>query len=86
MAPLQTTIAHSAKFAFPKGATVITSICDGGNWETAALSLLSRWNFWIGSIIVLAVLVVVWILFKRNQAAWHRVAGYVEEAPRELVS
>jgi PTS system galactitol-specific IIC component len=79
MAPIQTAVAHASKFAFPEGATQITSICDGGNFISAAITGLSSWSFWIGSAIVLVVLVVVWALFKRNQAAWHKVAGYTEE-------
>ena len=79
MAPMQTAVAHASNFAFPEGATQITSICDGGNMISAAITGLSSWNFWIGSAVVLVVLVVVWALFKRNQKAWEKVAGYTEE-------
>ena len=79
MSPLQTAIAHASKFAFPEGATQITSICDGGNLIASAIAGLSSWNFWIGSAIVAVVLVVVWALFKKNESAWHRVAGYTED-------
>ena len=79
MSPLQTAIAHASKFAFPEGATQITSICDGGNLIASAIAGLSSWNFWIGSAIVAVVLVVVWALFKKNESAWHQVAGYTED-------
>jgi len=79
MSSLQTTIAHASKFAFPEGATQITSICDGGNFISAAITGLSSWSYWIGTAIVVVVLVVVWMLFKRNEAAWHRIAGFAED-------
>jgi len=79
MSPIHTAVAQASKFAFPKGATQITSLCDGGNLISAAMTGLSSWNFWIGSAIVLVVLVVVWSLFKRHQTAWQRVAGYTED-------
>jgi PTS system galactitol-specific IIC component len=78
-APVQTAIAHASKFKFPEGATVITSICDGGNMISGAMMGLSSWNFWIGSAIVLVILAVVWALFKRNESGWQKVAGYVPE-------
>jgi PTS system galactitol-specific IIC component len=79
LAPLQTAVAHASKFAFPEGATQITSLSDGGNLIAGAITGLSSWNFWIGSAIVVVVLVVVWALFKRNESGWQKVAGYVPE-------
>jgi len=79
MSPIHTAVAHASKFAFPAGATQIASICDGGNLISAAITGLSSWNFWIGSAIVLVVLVVVWSLFKRHQTAWQRVAGNTDD-------
>ena len=73
---LHTQVARASGFAFPEGATAISSICDGGNWISALLAWISQTNFWIGNIIVVAVLAIVWFLFKKNTAAWHKVAGF----------
>ena len=79
MSGLHTQVAKLSGFAFPEGATAISSICDGGNWMSALLAWVSQLNFWIGNIIVVAVLAVVWAIFKKNTAAWHKTAGYEEE-------
>ena len=79
IAPVHSRVAEAANFTFPEGASVITSMVDGGNWIPALLAWISQLNFWIGHLIVVVVLVVVWTLFKKNSAAWHAVAGGSEE-------
>ncbi len=73
---LQTQVARASGFAFPEGATAIASICDGGNWISALLAWVSQVNFWIGNLVVVALLAVVWFLFKKNTAGWHKAAGF----------
>jgi PTS system galactitol-specific IIC component len=73
---LHTQVARSSGFAFPEGASAISSICDGGNWVSALLAWISQTSFWVGNIVVVIVLAVVWFLFKKNAAGWHKAAGF----------
>lgn len=70
-----TAAAKIAHFEFPEGANLVTSICDGGNW-IPALFLAIADNFWIGNIIVVAVLAILWWRLKKQPARWHKLAGY----------
>ncbi len=74
LAEAQTIVATSAGFTFPEGASTITSMVDGGNF-IAGLFVWASNNFWLGNAIILAALVIVWVLYKRNPVAWERVAG-----------
>lgn len=78
LATAQTQVAKSVGFEFPEGADVITSLGDGGNF-IAALFVWASQNFWLGNAIIVAALVIVWVLYKKNPKAWERVAGYREE-------
>ncbi len=73
-----TAAAKNANFDFPEGANLVTSICDGGNWIPALFLAVSD-NFWIGNILVAAVLAVLWWRLKKQPARWHKLAGYDEE-------
>jgi len=75
MAPVQTQIAQAANFKMPEGATTITSLVDGGNWVSALFTEAAKTNIWIGSAIILVVLIVVWTMFKKNRRAWELAAG-----------
>ena len=79
IAGVQSQVARMSNFEFPEGATLITSMVDGGNWLAYVFTLAAN-KFWIGNILILAVLIVAWILFKKNTSAWQRVAGYSEES------
>ncbi|MCK5251259.1 MAG: PTS galactitol transporter subunit IIC, partial [Spirochaetaceae bacterium] len=79
IAGVQSQVARMSNFEFPEGATLITSMVDGGNWLAYVFTLAAN-KFWIGNILIVAVLVVAWILFKKNTSAWQRVAGYSEES------
>jgi PTS system galactitol-specific IIC component len=78
LAAAQTTVARSASFNFPEGASTITSMVDGGNF-LAGIFVWAANNFWIGNAIILAVLVIAWTLYKKNSVTWERVAGYRED-------
>jgi PTS system galactitol-specific IIC component len=78
LAAAQTTVARSANFNFPEGTSTITSMVDGGNF-LAGIFVWAANNFWIGNVIILAVLVIAWTLYKKNSATWERVAGYRED-------
>lgn len=84
MADLHTSAAIDAQFAFPAGATLISSICDGTNPLTWLLVNISRAGGLIGWLAVLAataVLGVIIYFYKKNAAAWEIVAG--APAPEE---
>jgi|SaaInl7_200m_RNA_FD_contig_81_358614_length_2031_multi_11_in_0_out_0_3 galactitol PTS system EIIC component len=75
LAEATTAAAVSAKFALPKDANLITSICDGGNW-ISALFLWSTNAFWLVNGLIALVIVVAWVAFKKNQDWWNKIAGY----------
>ena len=75
LAEAQTTVARSVGFAFPEGATTITSLGDGGTF-LAGMFVWAANNFWVGNAIILVVLVVLWFLYRKNSAAWEKAAGY----------
>jgi PTS system galactitol-specific IIC component len=77
IAGVHSEVARMANFEFPEGATLITSMVDGGNW-LAALFTAAANSFWIGNGIIVVALVVLWAMFKKNTAAWHKIAGFNE--------
>jgi PTS system galactitol-specific IIC component len=78
IAGVQSEVARASNFQFPEGATLITSMVDGGNWLAYLFTLAAR-SFWVGNIVIVVVLAVLWVLFKKNTPAWQRVAGYNKE-------
>ena len=78
IAGVQSQVARMSNFEFPEGATLITSMVDGGNWLAYIFTLAAN-NFWIGNILILAALVIAWVLYKKNSSAWERVAGFTED-------
>lgn len=79
MSPLFTTAAIDAKFSMPAGASQISSICDGMNFLTFVMLTAARMLSFFGVLILLAILVVVFMLYKRNAKAWEVAAGGPEE-------
>jgi PTS system galactitol-specific IIC component len=79
MAPLCTTAAIDARFDMPAGATQISSICDGMNLLTFVILSASRALGYIGVVVILAVLVGVFLLYRRNAKAWEVAAGAPSE-------
>jgi PTS system galactitol-specific IIC component len=75
LAPVITEVAGGAGFAIPENAVQISSIADGFVWSPLAFMLLGRYIGWIG-IGLFAVLVgVLFFFYKKNPAAWDRLAG-----------
>lgn len=78
LADAQTAAAEAANFDFPEGAATISSLVDGGNFLAFFFAVAAR-SFWIGHAIIVVLLVIAWIAFKRNPDPWHRIAGYRPE-------
>lgn len=74
MAQLHTMAAIDAHFTMPKGATQISSICDGTNPLTWLLLTFSRLG-WIGWGVATVIFAVILFLYKRHAKAWEIVAG-----------
>ncbi len=90
MAQFFTAAAAEANFAFPEGATLITSIADGFLWPPYVFARLSELTPWL-LFLLLAILAVVWFLYLRNPEPWERAAGAPapedgDESPPEEVS
>jgi galactitol PTS system EIIC component len=82
LATAQTQVARSVGFDFPEGVSTITSLGDGGNFIAGAFAGAAH-NFWAGNAVILALLITVWVLYKRNPSAWERAAGYNPERGEE---
>jgi len=67
-------MALDARFETPLEAIMISNICDGTNPLTWAVYQLSR-LWWVGMVVVAAVLAVVWVLYARNRTSWKVIAG-----------
>jgi len=74
-AELFTRAAVDAKFSMPAGATQISSICDGFNFLTFVLMAAARALSFIGVLVILAILIVVMAIYRRNAKAWEIAAG-----------
>ncbi|MBC7232483.1 MAG: PTS sugar transporter subunit IIC [Chloroflexi bacterium] len=74
-AELFTRAAVDAKFSMPAGATQISSICDGFNFLTFVLMAAARALSFIGVLVILAILIVVIAIYRRNAKAWEIAAG-----------
>jgi len=84
MIPQFTAAAADANFAFPEGASYLSSICDGSNPLTwLLLKLTTVFNNpvanYIGLAVGFVVLAVIIVLYKRNEKAWQKLAGAPEE-------
>lgn len=78
LADAQTEVARDVGFSFPEGYASITSMVDGGNF-LAGLFVWAADHFWLGNGLILLLLTVVWIFYKKNPAKWERLAGYSKE-------
>jgi PTS system galactitol-specific IIC component len=75
IAPVITEVAGAAGFAIPENAVLISSIADGFVWTPLAFMALGKFTGWIG-ILLFAVLVgALFYFYKKNEAAWDKVAG-----------
>jgi PTS system galactitol-specific IIC component len=79
MAPFFTKAAVEAGFEMPENASQITSIADGFLWPNWLFTTLTQYLNLFGLIIILALLVIAWFLYSKNQTAWERAAGAPEE-------
>lgn len=75
LAEATTAAALAADFALPEGANLISSICDGGNWMSGLFYWASE-NFWVGNLIIVVIISLLYWRLKKNPARWHRLAGY----------
>ncbi|MBN2044556.1 MAG: PTS galactitol transporter subunit IIC [Anaerolineales bacterium] len=75
MAPAMTDAAANAGFAFPEGASQISSVGDGFIWIPWAFMVLGGGLGWIGVILFTVVMAVFWYFYKKNTAAWEAAAG-----------
>ena len=75
IAPVITEVAGAAGFAIPENAVLISSIADGFVWSPLAFMLLGRSLGWIGIGLFAVLTGVLFYLYKKNEAAWDKLAG-----------
>jgi len=81
LAPLFTSAAVSSGFQMPENAVQITSVVDGFLWIPYVVIEAIQWLGGIGGVVLLAIVIaVVFVLYRRNAAAWERAAGADDEA------
>jgi PTS system galactitol-specific IIC component len=83
MAPFITSAAAGAGVTMPAGATQITAVGDGWDiwvWLMLWPTTLSQVLGWIAALVVLAVVVVAALMYKRNKESWDVLAGAPTEA------
>ena len=80
LAPLFTSAAVSSGFQMPENAVQITSVVDGFLWIPYVVIEAIQWLGGIGGVVLLAIVIaVVFVLYRRNAAAWERAAGADDE-------
>ncbi|MCJ7735507.1 MAG: PTS galactitol transporter subunit IIC [Anaerolineales bacterium] len=75
MAPVITEVAGGAGFAIPENAAMISSIADGFAWTPLAFMLLGKYTGWIGIGLFAILTGVLFFFYKKNEAAWDKLAG-----------
>ena len=75
MAPVITAVAGGAGFAIPENAAMISSIADGFAWTPLAFMLLGKYTGWIGIGLFAVLTGVLFFFYKKNEAAWDKLAG-----------
>lgn len=79
LAPLFTSAAVSSGFQMPENAVQITSVVDGFLWIPYVVIEAIQWLA-IGGLVLLAlVIAMLFVLYRRNSAAWERAAGAEDE-------
>jgi PTS system galactitol-specific IIC component len=84
MAPYITEAASQAGFVAPEGAALISAVGDGWDiwvWLMLWPATLSTTFGWIAAVVVLALVVVGAMMYKRNKETWDVVAGAPAEVP-----
>lgn len=75
LAPVITDVAGAAGFAIPENAAQISSIADGFVWTPLAGMLLGQYLGWIGIGLFAVVTGLLFFFYKKNEAAWDKLAG-----------
>ena len=75
LAPVITQVAGGAGFAIPENAAMISSIADGFIWTPLVGMLLGKYLGWIGIGLFAVVTGLLFYFYKKNEAAWDKVAG-----------
>ena len=75
MAPVITEVAGGAGFAIPENAAMISSIADGFAWTPLAFMLLGKYTGWIGVGLFAVLTAALFYFYKKNEAAWDKLAG-----------
>jgi len=75
LAPVITEVAGGAGFAIPDNAVMISSIADGFVWSPLAFMLLGKYTGWIGIGLFAVLTGVLFFFYKKNEAAWDKLAG-----------
>ena len=75
LAPVITEVAGGAGFAIPDNAVMISSIADGFVWSPLVFMLLGKYTGWIGIGLFAVLTGVLFYLYKKNEAAWDKLAG-----------
>ncbi len=83
LAEATTAAAQVAGFAMPSGASLVTSICDGGNWISAMFYWAASSSFWIINILIIAIVSLLFWRLKKNPSGWYKLAGAVAEESKQ---
>ncbi|MFV1948754.1 MAG: PTS galactitol transporter subunit IIC [Anaerolineales bacterium] len=75
LAPIITEVAGGAGFAIPENAVMISSIADGFVWTPLAFMLLGKYLGWIGIGLFAVLTGGLFYFYKKNEAAWDKLAG-----------
>jgi PTS system galactitol-specific IIC component len=79
LAPAITQIAGEAGFAIPDNAVLISSIADGFVWPPLAFMFLGETMGWLGIGLFAVVVGLLFFFYKKNEAAWDKLAGASDE-------
>ncbi|MBB6467221.1 PTS system galactitol-specific IIC component [Aminobacter lissarensis] len=80
LAPLFTSAAVSSGFEMPANAVQITSVVDGFLWIPYVIIEAIQGLAIAGLVLIAAVIALLFVLYRRNSAAWERAAGAEDEA------
>ena len=79
LAPLFTSAAVSSGFQMPANAVQITSVVDGFLWIPYVIIEAIQGLAIAGLVLLAAVIALLFVLYRRNSAAWERAAGAEDE-------
>lgn len=80
LAPLFTSAAISSGFQMPANAVQITSVVDGFLWIPYVIIEAIQGLAIAGLVLLAVVIALLFVLYRRNSAAWERAAGAEDEA------